>query len=309
MKAYNLVGVCLFIYISYPIQALSKTIGLSPGDEYIASVRVSLQGSATTSPNAGICFGFSRWMSSGVFCTLPVKYSQNGVTATINSASANVRYRGQQSFMSVSDEQVSECVTEPQGQEYKAQCKFSENSATDNGVFLFHKHFTGTDRVTYQQSAQIRTIRIRASSSATPGRHTIYTSIAAIDGSKWKFKEREDITVEVRNNTCTLSSNDLDIGSITPNEDKVERLNISLSCTDSQMGGSSWRFNEITDSTTNKLNDVSLQILDSNNNILMKNEDYIDPSELNKLKIRVNAGPSAEMGEFSTKFKFTLTYS
>ncbi|WP_146145267.1 hypothetical protein [Photobacterium kishitanii] len=290
--------ISIFIGLSFPQIVFAVNVTLSPGDTYIAHAPLSLSSESKSSPNGGVCFGFAKSQAPDYFCQLPTNYSKYGIKASVYSASAEMRYEN----ISLNMEITNGIITCTSG-----ICNDSDK------ITLFKKHLTGTslsDSDDYYSRANLKTIKITASSKAKPGIYIIPVSISNIDGANWRTKSSIDIAVTVRNTTCTMMNKVIDIGRIFPDNRATKKIDLNLDC-DNSVNGASWKYTNVNYSGTDNTNlkNVFIKIKNNKNEILEGNKDYSGIDTLNEIYIEVDAKKNAQGGKLNVPLRFTLTYS
>ncbi|HIF9343607.1 TPA: hypothetical protein ACX6RU_003737 [Photobacterium damselae] len=306
-----IVGSCSLL-MAQPSQALIE-VALSPGDSYIASSPMTISASNTKGTyGAGFCVGFGIQGSALYDCVLKSQLTLTpGVTAKINKLSMNVRgtrkgssvlYTGNAEF---NNGVVTRCEfpTRPPGE--GGVCNASSDMRIYMGGGGVQYYFT------YSGSASLYNIELASTAQATPGKYSVWISLAAVSTTVWASQSRQQLDVYIRDNTCTLLDQVVNIGNIAPGSIATKPLSLNLSCTQPPMGAQ-WKYSNINyngiDNNTN-LDNVTLRVKNSLGEVKNEDTEYLNIDELNNLTIEVDAKNAAQAGQLKVPLQFTLTYS
>lgn len=156
----------------------------------------------------------------------------------------------------------------------------------------------------------IKSVKISAI-NAKPGNYTqrVYLN-KSIYTDSWSVASYEDIHVIVRNTTCSLMNQTINIGTIVPGHSAQKKLDLQLNCNNS-VSGASWTYTNVNYKNIDNTNlkNVFLNIENNKNENIKPDVSYYNINELNNLSINVHSTLNAQGGKLNVPLRFTLTYS
>ncbi|PSV10004.1 hypothetical protein C0W59_21595 [Photobacterium kishitanii] len=274
----------------------SANVAISRGDTYIALVPILLNKSnvyAGASGNAGVCFGFGS-KTNTYKCELEKKYDKNGVNIIVNYASTMMKSDHSGAANLTINNGISNCSPS------NVEC-----NSDWQPYYMFKENFAGYGG-SYDIIANLDSVSITAAKNAIPGEYIVPVSVSAIDGN-W-VTTTKDLKITVRDATCTITNDVINIGTIIPGQMVTEKINLKLNC-DSILAGASWKYFNINGGSNTNLKNVSIKIKNRMGEVINNNTLYSNINELNDLSLEIIARSNAEGGHLNVPLRFTLTYS
>lgn len=291
--------------------SIANSITVSPGDSYVARMDFNINAESRSTPHAGVCVGFFT-QDSNSYCLLPGTYSKDGIVAKILNGNIVVKDpagtgSGTMNFSSGG----ASCSATAPAVEYICNYHLQNQGNVIETVETQFFTITPSRGDTYAFSSNLTAIEVSTSPDTTPGVYTLPVSLSALDLFIWKTMATTNLTVTVRDITCTIVDQTIDMGTIEVGSLVSKSLNLGLSCSAGTFpSGASWTFSNMNyvDNKSN-LENVTFKIKNSNNEERNSGSIYNDINELNDLTIEIDAKLNAEPGRLNIPLQFTLTYS
>ncbi|MEF1207607.1 hypothetical protein [Photobacterium damselae] len=308
MKTNILVGL-ISLVLSY--NGMANTITISPGDSYIARMDFNIAAEADSTPHAGVCVGFFN-QAADSYCLLPGSYSKDGISAKILNGNIVVKDpAGTGSGIMNFNAGGASCSAVAPAVEYICNYQQQNQGNVIETVEVQFFTITGSKRQTYTFSSNLTAIEVSSLPDTTPGVYVLPVSLSALDLFQWKPQATTNLTVVVRDITCTIVDQTVDMGTIEVGSLVSKNLDLGLSCSAGSFpSGASWTYSNMNyvDNKSN-LENVTFKIKNSNNEERSSGTIYNDINELNDLTIEIDAKLNAKPGRLNIPLQFTLTYS
>ncbi|EEZ39038.1 hypothetical protein [Photobacterium damselae] len=285
----------------FPSLAFSATVTISRGDTYTAVIPISVNKTNiypySNNRHAGLCVGFG--MNSGYYCELRKTYDKDGIHLSIDNANGQIESTLSGLVTLTIDNGIATCGPDSKG------CGIGSPWPIYS---IFREQFTNNPSTPYNASINLNTVKISSAKDAIPGKHIVPVGVAVIErGYGWRVTNK-NLEVVVRDVTCTLSDNSINIGTIVPGQSVTKKINLKPTC-DSFLAGASWRYSNLYGNENTNLDNVSIKVKNDKNEIVNSDTPYTNVNELNDLSVEVNAKSNAEGGKLNVPLRFTLTYS
>ncbi|PSU75291.1 hypothetical protein [Photobacterium phosphoreum] len=282
-------------------------VTISPNDTYIARMNLNVNKNTFTLPGNAfyLCGALKPSCLSGV--DIPYgEVNNNGITYKIISGKLN--YHLENYSYSSSYTQGANCSNFPPPP-YSSTAYMPECSDISNGLSI--GFITGLlSGKLASGNVSISAVEISAK-GAKPGKQSqrVYLNQSLSQG-QWSVLASETLNVIVKDTTCSIQNQTVDMGTIFPGNTVKKKLNLNLTC-NNPIGGASWKYTNVNYNGVNNtnLNNVSISVKNNKNEIINSDTFYTNTNELNDLSVEVDAKSNAEGGKLNVPLRFTLTYS
>ncbi|WP_061023446.1 fimbrial protein [Vibrio splendidus] len=284
------------------LSSANVIIEASPGDTFNAFFDQQYNKTNVYSNHSGVCLGFGNFRNTAFWsapCPLPSKVTDpNGIIAEMFNADASAYTTTPWSSVSINilNGRKDFCTT-------GATC--GDNYAVDPLNTPGGKY--------YNVSTNISFVRFTLPSTLAPGRYRKKLTLGVISDDWWNQVGNQDIQIVVRNNTCTLTDQSIDMGKIPMRGSTTRPFDLDLTCTDGDSTrsklphGASLVYQNLSNSGENtNLSNVDIILKDSSGSKIYPLDPFTD---FKGLQIQVKAKDRAELGTLQVRLAFTLTYS
>ncbi len=285
-------------------------VNISPTDRYVA--RINLSASKNTFTLHSNAFYICGALKPSCFQEFDAPYGQvnsDGISYKIIEGKLDYTIDNHSYFSSYT--QGAQCSNFPPPP-YSNNSTDRECSDISNGLSI---GFISNLIPGQLGSGKVSVSAVEISTNGTkPGKYfqRVYLNESLKSGN-WSPIATELLNVTVRENTCNIQNQLVDMGNIIAGVEPIKkRLNLNLQCTagSDHIKGASWKYTNVKygDDKTN-LSNVFISVKNNKNEIIKNDTPYTNVNELNDLFIEVNAKSNAQAGKFNVPLRFTLTYS
>ena len=295
---------CLFCLLqSQFVKAETLNVSLSPGDSYVAQIP-NLNLHWALDSLSSVVFFSCGGLTSGCWAgSNSIKQTVDGITYEVVKGKLVYSLNG---FSYWNDAQGnSSCANFPPYPGFGDHCSGGQLS-------LGYVRDPDLGGVTVSTDISIQEIKISTSKTIKPGIYEkqVYLNVSTVSGV-WETKKQLTLRVYVKNNTCTMSTNNVvDMGIIQAGKTAKKKLDLNLNCSN-PIYGSSWKYKNIGHNGANNTNlkNVIFKIKNNKNEVIDNDKYYFNPKDLNDLSVEVDAKNNAQSGKLNVPLQFSLIYS